>query len=211
MRYSLLLAATLALSTSVWADTKGPNLERRAQVEGGGASVMGNLDGSATYDRRFLVTYDGSCAAASSDSSNNGTSFQTFDVRSPSGQNMDAEVVLGTLNDSVLFVYCPPFNPADPATNIRAWDDDGGVGFGSAIVAADGVVMEPNQVYTLVVTSFSQGDAGTYTLNLGGDLQFVGQEEQIFAEPAPMLNWQSGLLVTLLVGVIGVVAVHRRA
>lgn len=185
----ILVAAIL--STSAFADEKSDNLEQSINAPAGGPSVMGNLDGSATFDRRFLVTYDGTCAAASSDSGNDGSSYDTYLVHSPSGQPMQAEVVLDTLADSVLFVYCTPFSPASPETNIRAWNDDGGVGFGSAIVAADGVAMVPNEVYTLVVSGFGPADLGTYTLNLGGDLQFGEPAAPALAVSTGAINFGS--------------------
>lgn len=187
MQKPIWILVAAMMSASAFADEKSDNRELSINAPAGGPSVAGNLDGSATFDRRFLVTYDGTCAAASLDSGNDGTSYDTYLVHSPSGQPMQAEVVLNTLGDSVLFVYCTPFSPTSPDTNIRAWDDDGGVGLGSAIVAADGVAMVPNEVYTLVVTGFSPGNLGTYTLNLGGDLQF--------GEPtAPALGLSTGAI-----------------
>ena len=94
VRISLFLASLLLICTNVFADQKGPNLERHIDPVARSGMTSGNLDGSATFDRQFLVTYDGSCSAASSDSSNDGVSYQTFKVMSPSGQNMQAEVLL---------------------------------------------------------------------------------------------------------------------
>lgn len=212
MRSAFIFMSALVFSGSVLADVKGPNLERSVQPgPNGNVTVSGNLDGSATYDRQFLVTYDGSCAAASSDSGNDGTSYQTYSVYSPSGQNMQAEVVLNSLPDSVLFVYCDPFDPLNPATNIRAWDDDGGVGFGSAIVAADGVAMVPNEVYTLVVTGFGPTDLGTYDLVLGGDLEFGTPGTPLAeARELPTLSWQATLLLLVGLGIAGTFILRRR-
>jgi hypothetical protein len=212
MRFNLLVLSALMLSGAASADQKGPNLERHVQPgPNGNLTQSGNLDGSATFDRQFLVTYDGSCAAASSDSSNDGVSYDTYSVYSPSGQNMQAEVVLNSLTDSVLFVYCTPFDALNPTTNMRAWDDDGGVGLGSAIVAADGVAMVPNEVYTLVVSGFGNTDLGTYDLVLGGDLEFgtpgtpLGPTREL-----PTLSWQATLLLLLGIGVAGTFILRRR-
>ncbi|MCB1627434.1 MAG: hypothetical protein KDI48_06865 [Xanthomonadales bacterium] len=198
------LAAMLAASPLL-ANEKGPNRENR--VGNGGPSVSGNLGATPTFDRRFGVVFDGSCSAFSQDSSNDGTAFDTYFVYSPSGQNMQAEVILGTLDDSFLFAYCTPFNPASPTTNLYAGDDDGGAGLGSAFVAADGITMVPNQVYTLVVTSFAQGDSGTYTLQLGGDLQFG---EPIEAVPVPTSGHRGLVLLGALLLLSGLVLVRRR-
>lgn len=167
-------------------------------------SEAGDLNGSQTFDRRFLVTYDGSCAAASSDSSNDGVAYEVFTFYSPSGQNIDAEVVLGTLADSVLFVYCDPFNPASPTDNLVAWDDDGGVGLASAIVPADGIALSPGVTYQFVVSGFNNTHLGTYTLNVGGDLQFG---LPVFV---PTLGEWGMIAFVCLLAVAGLVMMRRR-
>ncbi len=91
-------------------------------------------------------------------------------IVSPGGENLDAEVVLGSLADSVLFLYCDPFDPLNPANNIAAWDDDGGVGFGSAIVPGDGVALAAGVPYQLVVCGFGPANLGTYDLVVGGTI-----------------------------------------
>lgn len=198
------LAALLATSPLL-ATEKGPNLERR--IVAGGASVNGTIGATPTFNRRFGTTFDGTCGASSSDSANDGTAYQTYFVFSPTGQNLQAEVVLGTLGDSFLSVYCTPFDPANPAANIYADDDDGGQGLGSAITLADGVTMVPNQVYTLVVTTFAPGDTGTFTLNLGGDLQFGEPAEPV---SVPVAGKTGLALLTALLLLSGLWLVRRR-
>ena len=168
----------------------------------------GDLDGSATFDRRFLVTYDGTCAAPSSDSSNNGVAYQVFPFYSPGGQNADIEVVLGTLADSVLFIYCDPFDPSTPASNIVAWDDDDGVGFGSAITPADGVVLDPGVQYFAVVSGFNNAQLGTFDINLGGDL-VLGSPAAILEVPT-LSTWGIAGLVGLLAS-LGLFLLWRRS
>lgn len=142
------------------------------------ASIPGDLAGTdPTYDRVFLVTNTGACTSTSSDSSNDGTFYDVYDVVSPGGTLADIEVVLGTLSDSFVYLYCTPFNPAAPMSNLVYGDDDGGVGFGSAITPADNIPMVAGQVYQIVVTSFSNGDTGSYTLVLGSDI--------VLAAPVP--------------------------
>jgi hypothetical protein len=156
-------------------------------------TTSGNIDGSQTFDRRFLVTYDGTCSAASSDSSNDGVGYEVFPFYSPAGQAVDAEVVLGTLSDSVMFVYCDPFDPANPDLNLLAWDDDGGVGLGSAMTPADGYMLDPFTQYYMVISGYSSASSGDYTLNLGGDL--------VFGQPTPYEAPEAGIPTLSTVGV----------
>lgn len=207
---SLPIAALLLISISASATEKDfvPNPENG--VRGGvNATMSGDLTGAPTFDRRFVVTYDGSCAASSDDSSNDGVPYQVFPIVSPSGQAADIEVVLGTLGDSVLFIYCDPFQAGQPATNIRAWDDDGGAGLGSAIVPGNGVILEAGVRYLAVVTSFTAFDTGTFDINLGGDLQFVSPQSEITSVPVNNI-WALLVLVALIAG-LGWFAMRRIA
>jgi len=177
-------------------------------------TTAGNLDGSDAFDRRYLVTYDGTCNAVSSDSSLDGSPYQVFEISSPVTESLEAEVVLGTLEDSVLFVYCDPFDPLNPELNLRAWDDDDGVGYGSAITPADGYMIEADTPYFLVVGGFADDDFGDFTLNLGGNAVF-GQVQPTPtpspAGPAPVPTLSRGGMFTLMLVLAGLaVAVLAR-
>ena len=80
MRRFLLISGLAAMLTvsPLLANEKGPNRESRLGT--GGPSVSGNLGTTPTFDRRFGVVFDGSCSATSSDSSNDGTAFDTYFV-----------------------------------------------------------------------------------------------------------------------------------
>lgn len=170
-------------------------------------TTAGDLDGSDIFDRRFLVTYDGTCNATSSDSSNDGTPYQVFEISSPVTEALEAEVVLGTLGDSVLFVYCDPFDPLTPEANLRAWDDDDGVGYGSAITPADGYMIEADTTYFLVVGGYGNDDFGDFTLNLGGNAVF-GQVQPTPtpspAGPTPVPTLSHGGMVALMLVLAGI-------
>lgn len=211
---NFLFAVLASLSLLFGAFASASEKESVSDLENGvrgvaNATMSGNLTGSQTFDRRFLVTYDGTCAASSDDSSNDGTPFQVFPIYSPTGQAADIEVSLGSLGDSVLFIYCDPFDETAPASNIRAWDDDDGVGFGSAIVPADGVMLEAGVQYFAVVAGFTPSSTGTFDISLGGDIEFGSPLPE--STPVPIdSTWTLLVLVVMLSG-IGLVVIRRVA
>lgn len=183
-------------------------------------SVSGNIDGSNTFDRVYSVTYDGTCNASSSDSSQNGVGYEVFAFHTTVAENLDASTTDGGLGDSVMFVYCDPFDPANPDLNLVAWDDDDGAGLMSAITPADGVAIAADTTYYIVITGWSPTDLGAYTLDLGGDFAF-GPAEQPTPTPAPTATpagpspvpttSRTGLVVMMaLLGVVALVILRRR-
>ena len=134
-------------------------------------TTTGNLDGSQTFDRRWGVAYDGTCNATSNDSSNDGVSYEVFEIHSPVTENLVAEVSNATF-DSVMFLYCHPFDPNNPDQNLVAYDDDGGAGTLSAFTDADGYQIQANTTYDLVVCGYDDTEQGGFTLTLGGQAVF---------------------------------------
>ena len=66
----------------------------------------------------------------------------------------------GTLGDPWLVIYETAFNPASPLTNVLGSDDDAGGSLDSAIV----LNLTSGVNYFAVVTTFSAGASGTYTI-----------------------------------------------
>ena len=184
-------------------------------------STTGTLDGSATYDRVWGVNYDGTCNASSSDSASNGSSYLSFAIHTTADENLDAVVSAssGGLDDTVMFVYCDPFDPANPSANVVAWDDDGGTGYLSAISPADGVAITADTTYYLVIAGYSSSQLGDFTLDLGGTAVF-GVAQQPTPTPVPTATpagpspiptaGQRGLAVMMVLLVIGAVVILRR-
>ncbi len=174
------------------------------------ATVSGNLDGTNTFDRVFGDGVDSGCAHPSTDSGNDGVSYQVFEFHSPSGQAADMEVVLTGLPDSLLFVYCA-FDPLSPMNMLAGLNDDDGIGFGSAIVPADGLILVAGVSYFAVVSGFGTGDMGTFDLVLGGDL-LLGPV--VVAAPpvmVPVNSWTSLILMFLALIAIGFVSIRKKA
>lgn len=66
----------------------------------------------------------------------------------------------GTLGDPWLVIYENAFDPTSPLTNVLGSDDDSGVGVDSSIV----LNLTSTTNYFAVITTFSSGATGTYTL-----------------------------------------------
>ena len=76
--------------------------------------------------------------------------------------------------DTYLHLYQTSFDPNAQLTNLVAGDDDGGAGLLSLINAASDGPFTPGQ-YIVVVSGFSNGSFGTYTLEINGAvLGFAG-------------------------------------
>lgn len=215
----LFVALVVAIAFSGFADLseKTADLQDYSLPAGDRSdTTAGNIDGTNTYDRVYSVTYDGTCAATSSDSSQDGTSYEVFPFYSPTGENLDAATTLGTLNDTVMFVYCDPFDPANPSANLMAWDDDDGDGYASAITPADGFFITANTTYYMVISGWGPSDLGTYTLDLGGDAVFgvAQQPTPTPAGPQPIPTTSRGgitLMVLMLFGAALVLLRRRMA
>jgi len=119
----------------------------------------------------------------------------------------DLAVVLGSLPDSLLFIYCA-FDPANPNTSLVAIDDDGGAGLASAITPADGVQLQANVSYFAVVSGFGTTDLGTFDLNLGGDL-VLGGAVPVEAVSVPTVSTLALLLMAF--AMLGFVVMRRSA
>lgn len=120
---------------------------------------------SPTWDRIFGSAVDLTCNAAMSDSSNDGQYYEEIPIQVTATENLEAEVISFTGGDTVIALYCDPFDPANPGLNAIAYDDDDGVGTLSAFVAGDGITLQPGNTYYLVFSTFSGAVVGDFTIN----------------------------------------------
>jgi len=136
-------------------------------------TLDGDLTGQPTFNRRFSVSYSIECNASSYDSANNNIRYLVYDIYTTAYEPLLASTTLGSLSDSVMFLYCANFDPAHPEQNLVAWDDDSGPGFASAFLPGHYYYVHPYTRYQLVVTSFGEGQSGTFTLTLDGNAHFL--------------------------------------
>ena len=116
--------------------------------------------------------------------------------------------------DGYMFVYTDPFDPIAPTVNYVAGNDDGVGGIGTSEIL--GLALTGGTVYQIVTTGFSAGDEGTFTntvtcqnatVNIGGG----GGTPLAEAIDLPTLSQSTTMLLGLLVGLLGFVAIRRRA
>lgn len=114
--------------------------------------------------------------------------------------------------DGYLFVYTSPFDPLNQTVNFVAGDDDGAGGIGTSDI--DGVALTGGTTYQVVTTGFAAGDEGTFTntitcpvanVTIGAGAPFVP------AATLPTLGQNALIVLGLLVGLFGFVAIRRRA
>jgi hypothetical protein len=120
---------------------------------------------SPVWNRIFGSAVDPNCNATMSDSGVDGQYYESIPIQVSSTENLEAEVVSFTGGDTVIALYCDPFDPLNPAANVIAYDDDDGVGTLSAFTAADGATLQPGNTYYFVLSTFNSAVEGDFTIN----------------------------------------------
>ena len=75
--------------------------------------------------------------------------------------------------DTVIYIYCDPFDPADATLNAVKMDDDNGVGLLSAITVDDGVTLTPGVDFWFIICSYSS-TIGTYSVSTSDNVILCG-------------------------------------
>ena len=174
MRFRTLLVLSLLLLTvgTAIAREKTPNISNTSAELLASASFnppfFGLLsDQSGTYDRIYNQgSVSTQCDAEALDSANDGMYFDLIclhvDDSNPIELIVDAE---GTdIIDTVLTLYCSPFDPMHPEQNVVAFDDDSGVNTLSALTLSDNIVLTEGQEYWLVVSTYGAGMTGNFSI-----------------------------------------------
>jgi|GEM_PF-1476950 len=191
----LLLTAFLAL-----AEEKTPN-KSEFSIQSRAASVSGTLSGPETFNRLFNPwgPVDLTCSGSGFSLSGVGTDvhYSVYEIYSPIGENLVATLESSDF-DAYLWIYCDPFDPSDPISNAMYGDDDSGTDLNSAFLLEDGVFLEPNASYFLVVTSYSNDATGDYTLNVDGNVVFGSPA----STPVPLSTWTLYLGILLMVSFV---------
>jgi hypothetical protein len=134
-------------------------------------SVSGVLDESfPTWNRP--LTDDGfrnlGCGLIITDSPYDGMRYAVFEIQVT--QPEDLALAVGedgtTLEDTIFYLYCDPFDPLQPADNLIATSDDVQSTLLSAFTADDDITLTPGFRYFLVLTTFEPGDFGSFELEI---------------------------------------------
>jgi len=138
---------------------------------------------SGTYDRIYNQgAIDTQCGAEVLDSVNDGMYYDILCLQVDDNQPIELIVAAeGTdIIDTVLTLYCSPFDPLFPDQNVVAFDDDSGLNTLSAFTLSDNIVLSPGSEYWLVISTFGANMTGNYVIQPSGnvyDCGAVGDED----------------------------------
>jgi hypothetical protein len=163
----LALVLPVLLMTSAFASEKlidTSDVQSAAQV-----SITGTLGGgSPTWNRTYnnIDPPDPTCNRPSSDSFSDGMYYGRHCIQVSSTDPIEIVVSAAgtTISDTVMYLFCVPFDPSNPADRQVFSDDDDGDGLLSAFTLADNVVLTPG-IYDLVISTFSAGATGDYVID----------------------------------------------
>ncbi len=170
---SLLLVAGSALAVEKTPDIL--DITARASYN---PPASGTLDSnSGTYTGVYTVGLaDGQCGAETIDSSNDGVYYDVYCLQVDDSNPI--ELVLdpvGTdIMDTVLTLYCSPFDPLHPEENVVAYDDDSGEATLSALTADQNIVLQEGQEYWLVISAYGADMVGDYLVQKSSNVYDCG-------------------------------------
>jgi hypothetical protein len=168
-----LIMMSLALALPAMAAEKALDA---VNIKSGIASFQtfsGTLDGSSPiYDRIHGTAVDANCGAPMFDSVNDGMAFdiQCVEVIDTNPIEIILDPRLTNISDTVLTLYCDPFDPLAPSLNVVAFDDDDGMATLSALAVPDNIRLVPGLKYWVVVSTYGAGMHGSYTVQLSDNV-----------------------------------------
>ena len=139
--------------------------------------LSGTLDeNSPTYDRIFGGSVSLECASEVSESSSDGMYFALFCIEVSTSDPIELIVDPAATNigDTVMTLYCDPFDIAAPEANVVSYDDDGGDGLLSAFTIDDNITLTPGNSYFVVLSTFSPGNMGDFAINTSDNVTECG-------------------------------------
>jgi hypothetical protein len=165
--------ATVALAEVKLPDTKDAVMNDPSLIV-----ITGTLDSnSPVFNRGFnnVDPPDPNCAFPLTDSSD-GQYYDAICITSTDDQPIEVIVDAGatTISDTHMELYCDPFDPNNPLDNAVFSDDDDGDGLMSAFTFSDNLVLTPGTDYWLVLTTFSPGAMGDFTINTSDNVALCG-------------------------------------
>lgn len=146
-----------------------------------GTPLSGSFDSfSPQWNRVKATGANNGCDTVSEDSQNDGVRYEEYRIVPKVDLTLEAVVTSSGANiDTMLAVFCQPFDPATPAANLMAMDDDGN-GYPNASLNGKNVALTGGESYYLVVSSYSNFNPdstdppyGDYQLQLGADITHV--------------------------------------
>jgi len=161
-----IILLTLLIAGVAFAE-KVPDVDEARPILDSRAVFSGTLDAnSETWNRFFGGSVSLECMSEVIDSSTDGQYYEVFCIMTTDMEPI--EVVVDpdgtTIGDTVMALFCDPFNVDDPMTNVVSYDDDGGEGLLSAFLPADGITLTPGDTYWLLLSTFGAGAMGDFVI-----------------------------------------------
>ncbi len=179
MKTILIMALILSLvvATAAFAETKGRDTKDTVISNPALSVINGTLDANSPIWNRGFNNADPpdlSCNFPLSSSSFG----QYYDLFCITGSDDNpVEIIVDpagtTISDTHMELYCEDFDPANSLVNAVFSDDDDGEGLYSAFTLEDGLVLSGGD-YWLVLTTFSPGDMGDFTINTSSNVSMCG-------------------------------------
>ncbi len=140
-------------------------------------TISGNLDVSSKSWNRIKATptdIPPSCSTPAEDSYNDNVKYARFTITPTVTGNLQAEITAGGSNiDSMLAIYCDPFDPDNPGNNLIAMDDDGNE-YPHASLSTRDIPLQAGNSYHLVVSNYSNYiPYGSYQLTIGDNFKHI--------------------------------------
>ncbi len=174
-------------------------------------TVLANFPGelttsSPTYGRIFTNETSIACDANSL-FSGIGTNvyYQVFPIATSLDGNYEFEVQKanpGDISDSVLSLYCE-FDPLNADQMLEAYNDDGGIGLASLIAHP----LTTGKQYNLVVATYSNGDVGTFNLQIRGPDGAIITESP---KAIPTMGEWGLIILGISLAIFGIVAIRSK-
>lgn len=172
-----LLLCVVLMTTVAFAGEKTTDTDNASPVTTVRDTWTGSLTStSPVWDRIFGGAVSLECASNVSDSSQDGEYFELFcvEVTDSSPIEIIMDPALTDITDTIIMLYCEPFDAANPAANVVSVDDDGGEGLLSAFTVADNITLTPGNTYWLVVSTFYSATEGNFGLQTSDNVVDCG-------------------------------------
>ena len=181
MRRSTLLASgyllSVLLASAAVADEKIPDERESRATLGGTAVINGTLSASSPTYARIVPdspgTIDTGCNLAVMLSGVGDNVFygqHCIEVTDSTPIEAIIDELPTTVTDTVLSLYCHPFDRTRGDANVIAYDDDGGVGLHAGFDPALGITLTPGNTYWLILSTFANADMGDYQITLSPNI-----------------------------------------
>jgi hypothetical protein len=196
-KFYILMILVFAASFSVQAINDEKTDDNKEYVVQSKADVLSDetLATDPTYGRRYLNGFSDLCNMVSNASSQNSVYYKVYPFYSSSDENLDiSTTTTGGNGDMFMALYCDPFDPTNPDLNILGIDDDGGPGSMPAFDPADNYTITANTQYYMVISTWSNGNVGSYDIALGGDFVFGTLAPPPPPPSVPLSNWAFALI-----------------